>query len=204
MVLGECERINPQSIVARHTDYSINNLLIADRQTPVLIGGLLRPDLTSFKKSLPVGEVYEIKPESWYGVTSGEAQLAGYLYLLNRHDPARAFIPGVSWTPPSEVDLGGGVKAVVREPLAGVIYYWVRDDAMDKAIDATAAVGSLLAGQEQPGRRWWPGSASETKCLSTNAISSGARCNGRGKSHRTSRHSAPWTDRLHGACSRPF
>jgi hypothetical protein len=72
--------------------------------------------------------------------------LAGYLYLLNRHDPARAFIPGVSWTPPSEVDLGGGVKAVVREPLAGVIYYWVRDDAMDKAIDATAAVGSLLAG----------------------------------------------------------
>jgi hypothetical protein len=101
------------------------------------------------------GLVYEIKPESRYGTITGEGQLAGYLYLLNKYDPTRTFVPGAEWKPPSSINLSPGVRAEINGPLNGVIYYWVHDPAMRKALEATEAAAA--AGAFRGSRGWTPG-----------------------------------------------
>jgi hypothetical protein len=83
-----------------------------------------------------------------------QAQLAGYLNLLNMNNPSRLFVPGAQWTPPSSIELARGVRAEINGPLNGVIYYWVHDPAMRKALEATEAVGGVIGAT--PGLRVSP------------------------------------------------
>src|SRR6266852_1531409 len=131
----------------------INTILGFDGMPSLGSAGWLRPDLTTLTldpSGKRFGYEYEIKPESGYGIVTGEAQLAGYLYLLNKHDPSRTFIPGAAWTPPSSIALAPGVTAEISRPLNGVIYYWVRDPAMRQALEATEAAAAAAAGKGAP------------------------------------------------------
>ena len=81
------------------------------------------------------------------------AQLTGYLNLLNENDPMRMFLPGANWTPPGSIELAPNVLAEINGPLNGIIYYWVKDPAMRKALEATEGLGGIIIGR---GRRLVP------------------------------------------------
>jgi RHS repeat-associated protein len=101
---------------------------ISDRSIKYILGvelswwGLNRPDLVE----RATGEVYEIKPTGSY--LAGAAQLGWYIALLNTNDPlGRTWIPGVSYMPPSMVDIDPLTFAIVSPPISGVILYEVVD-----------------------------------------------------------------------------
>ena len=89
-----------------------------------------------------IGRVWEIK--SINGALVGAADLATYIGLLWAHDPlfpARAWIPGIGYTPPPTVYLDPITFAVVNPPkplLPGVITYQVFN--MLAAIAVTASI----------------------------------------------------------------
>lgn len=114
--------------IGRHFEKSSSNDRLSDRtintilRTKVELWGLNRPDLTDRTTC----EVYEIKPVGM--LTVGQAQLGWYLLLLNSFDPLKRFwTPGITYFPPSVVDINPLSIALVAPPVAGVIQYEIVD-----------------------------------------------------------------------------
>ena len=100
-------------VVDRLSNRSINTILMV-----TVPFGSLRPDLADRSTQ----EVYEIKSSN--SALLGYPQLALYLIILNRNDPLkRTWVRGATYVPPSTIQLGGGVVAVVYPPAGGVIVY---------------------------------------------------------------------------------
>jgi hypothetical protein len=69
-------------------------------------------------------EVYEIKPVA--SAMLGYPQLAGYLIILNRYDPqGRTWVPGITYFPPTTIQLDSLTFALVSPPAGGIIVYEV-------------------------------------------------------------------------------
>jgi RHS repeat-associated protein len=108
-------------------DAPINDILNAN-----VPGGSLRPDLIDTINH----QVYEIKPALSTSLAFG--QLAGYLVLLTKSDPSHnIWSPGVSYAPPTAIQIKPGTVAFVTGPTAGIITYYV--------VDLTEAVGMIAA-----------------------------------------------------------
>lgn len=73
-------------------------------------------------------EIYEIKPNSVANFILGEAQLEGYLQVLQHFDPASRWHRGQDYRAPLRIDIGIPLKQVVTQPtVAGIILYSVID-----------------------------------------------------------------------------
>lgn len=105
--------------------------------------GRLRPDLIDSLNK----QIYEIK--TIRGFAEGQAQLTGYLLILNWADPdkSRPWTRGTvaNYRPPSNIPLGLGAFAIVGPPVGGVITYDVFDLKVVGAALATVAVMSMSA-----------------------------------------------------------
>jgi RHS repeat-associated protein len=98
---------------------------------------ILFPDIAD----LDTKEVYEIKPFSRYGVTTGYVQLAGYITALNIVGVANPNIgarwkPGTTWAPP----IGPHTEPVTQTAyiivgnFGGVVFYWFPQRKLDKKV----------------------------------------------------------------------